>query len=92
MTSAKTLRPIVTVQSTCNKFVQCSVFDCHWFLYSLMLRYLVYRETGFHSPQVLTRTEISRRTYSIELSKKREIFSIHDGPVNWVDIESIDWR
>ena len=47
---------------------------------------------GFHSPQQLRNTEQLRRTYSIQLSKNSEIYSSHQGAINYLDIDKTEGR
>ncbi|XP_033115097.1 DNA excision repair protein ERCC-8-like [Anneissia japonica] len=52
-----------------------------------MLKFLSYQERGILSSLELMRAEITRRIYSLELSKTRDVQRIHSGAVNCLDID-----
>ena len=56
-----------------------------------MLKFLFEREQGVLDPLNLRRAE-SRRTYSLELSKHRDVEIVNQGAVNSIDIDLIESR
>jgi len=57
-----------------------------------MLRHLVYREMGFHTPQVLRKLEVTKRTYALDLSQHKEIVNCHGGCITALDMDVSDRR
>ncbi|ESO92598.1 hypothetical protein LOTGIDRAFT_233046 [Lottia gigantea] len=58
-----------------------------------MLKFLTSRESGSSDPSLLRRAEVTRRIYSLELSKHRDIEKSNAlGVVNALDIDSIENR
>lgn len=58
----------------------------------MLVHYLYYREIGYHSSKLLTYKEISRRIYSIRLSKYKDIISSHNGSINSLDLDQSEIR
>ncbi|XP_071118181.1 DNA excision repair protein ERCC-8-like [Haliotis cracherodii] len=57
-----------------------------------MLRLFTDREYGIDSPIILSRAETTRRIFSLELSKHRDVDRVHDGGINSLDIDLIESR
>ncbi|XP_002733656.1 DNA excision repair protein ERCC-8-like [Saccoglossus kowalevskii] len=57
-----------------------------------MLSFLSARENGTHRPSALSRAEATRRIFSLELSKDRDVQRIHDSGVNTLDIDPVEGR
>ncbi|XP_077981319.1 DNA excision repair protein ERCC-8-like isoform X2 [Glandiceps talaboti] len=57
-----------------------------------MLGFLAARENGTHFAEALARAETTRRTYSLDLSKEREVQRIHESGVNCLDIDPVEGR
>ncbi|XP_072043883.1 DNA excision repair protein ERCC-8-like [Amphiura filiformis] len=57
-----------------------------------MLKFLNARERGTHKPDALPRAEVTRRTFSLELSKTKDVQRIHMNGVNTLDIDPTEGR
>lgn len=58
-----------------------------------MLRFLNSRETGEDNPILLQRAEITRRSYSLDLSRYRDVEQVsHSSSVNCLDIDLVEDR
>ena len=57
-----------------------------------MLKFLTAREKGMHRPDALPRAEVTRRTFSLELSKTKDVQRIHMNGVNALDIDPTEGR
>lgn len=57
-----------------------------------MLKFLFEREQGVLDPLNLRRAESTRRTYSLKLSKHRDVEIVNQGAVNSIDIDLIESR
>ncbi|RUS19598.1 hypothetical protein BC937DRAFT_87220, partial [Endogone sp. FLAS-F59071] len=57
-----------------------------------MNRSLLDRELGIERPNVLKTQEITRRVYALDLSRTKSVATLHDGPVNCLDIENVEGR
>lgn len=55
-----------------------------------MLKFLTARESGIDSPVVLRRIESTKRAYSLELSKHRDVESVFYGGINSLDIDPVE--
>lgn len=57
-----------------------------------MLKFLTARESGIDIPVVLRRIESTKRAYSLELSKHRDVESVFYGGINSLDIDPVESR
>lgn len=57
-----------------------------------MLKFLTARESGIDSPVVIRRIESTKRAYSLELSKHRDVESVFYGGINSLDIDPVESR
>lgn len=57
-----------------------------------MLKLLTARESGIDSPVVLRRIESTKRAYSLELSKHKDVESVFYGGINSLDIDPVESR
>ncbi|PIK58160.1 putative DNA excision repair protein ERCC-8-like [Apostichopus japonicus] len=57
-----------------------------------MLSFLAERCRGIKHSSVLSVAEVTRRTYSLELSKNKDVQRIHMSSVNSLDLDPVDYR
>ena len=57
-----------------------------------MLRFITARETGILDPLKLRRAETTRRSFSLELSRHRDVERIFKGTINSLDVDLTERR
>lgn len=57
-----------------------------------MLSFLADRSCGIKHSSVLSSAEVTRRTYSLELSKTKDVQRVHASSVNTLDLDPVESR
>ncbi|XP_033737189.1 DNA excision repair protein ERCC-8-like [Pecten maximus] len=57
-----------------------------------MLKFLADRQSGLDDPLVMRRAESTRRSYALDLSKRRDFEVVHLGGINSLDIDPVEAR